>query len=117
MFALSMRMRNVSAVVLFSGILIGILVMGESAFSATDPSSSATQDPLGSTPDSAGSLGKEGAAKGSHSMKTACAADVKQLCPDIKAGEGRIAHCLKEHRQDLSQGCIDAIQQRGKRRR
>ena len=117
MCALSMNMRSVIPVVLFIGILIGILGMDESVFPATDPSSSTNQDRPSATPDSAGSPGKTGAAKGSHSMRTACANDVKKLCSDVKAGEGRIAHCLKEHTQDLSQDCTDAMQQRRKLRR
>ena len=35
----------------------------------------------------------------------ACRADAEKFCKDVKAGEGRIAECLKEHRSELSEGC------------
>lgn len=47
-------------------------------------------------------------------MRKACAEDVKKLCPDVKAGKGRITQCLKQHAQELSQGCADMVKQRGK---
>jgi hypothetical protein len=34
-----------------------------------------------------------------------CMDDAKKLCPDVKAGEGRIAACLKEHKDQLSNAC------------
>jgi len=34
-----------------------------------------------------------------------CSADIQQLCKDIQPGGGRIAACLKEHNQELSQAC------------
>jgi hypothetical protein len=34
-----------------------------------------------------------------------CMDDAKKLCPDVKAGEGRIAACLKEHKDQLSVAC------------
>jgi hypothetical protein len=117
MFALSVYMQKTIPVLLFSGILIGIAGISDSAFSAMDPSSSTDQDHPGVTTDSLGGPGKEGAAKGSHSKRKACAEDVKKLCSDIKAGEGRITRCLKEHTQDLSKGCTDAMQRRDKRHR
>jgi hypothetical protein len=47
-------------------------------------------------------------------MRKACAEDAKKLCTDVKAGDGRIAKCLKQHGQELSQGCAEMIQSRGK---
>jgi hypothetical protein len=40
----------------------------------------------------------------------ACRGDIQKLCKDVKAGEGRIADCLREHKGELSQGCAAQIQ-------
>lgn len=39
------------------------------------------------------------------SETSACAADVKRLCADVKPGNGRIVKCLKEHKLELSGSC------------
>jgi Cysteine rich repeat len=39
--------------------------------------------------------------------KSACTADAKRLCPEVKAGQGRVAACLKGHEADLSPACRD----------
>ena len=39
----------------------------------------------------------------------ACAADVKQHCGDIKAGEGRVEACMKAHVADVSDACKVAL--------
>ena len=39
----------------------------------------------------------------------ACAADVKQHCADVKAGEGRLEACMKSHAADLSDACKVAL--------
>jgi hypothetical protein len=44
-------------------------------------------------------------------VREACAADFKKFCPDVQPGGGRIRACIAEHRDDLSQGCRDALQQ------
>jgi hypothetical protein len=41
--------------------------------------------------------------------RTACAADVQKLCPNVPQGGGRIIACLKQHQQEVSQGCKQAI--------
>jgi hypothetical protein len=35
----------------------------------------------------------------------ACAADIKTYCPGVPQGEGRIAQCLRSHKDQLSPGC------------
>jgi hypothetical protein len=39
----------------------------------------------------------------------ACQGDVKQLCPGVKPGEGRIVNCLKQHRAELSRNCREKL--------
>ena len=116
MRVLSMDLRKSVLVALLSGFLVGVSGMSEPTLSATDPSSSPDQAQPPATPDSSGSSGNGREGKGNHPMRKACAEDAKKLCSDVKAGEGRIAQCLKQHTQDLSKGCADLMQQRGKHR-
>jgi len=39
----------------------------------------------------------------------ACAADIKQLCGEVKPGEGRLKACVKEHFGQLSASCQTAL--------
>ncbi len=39
----------------------------------------------------------------------ACKQDVETLCAGVKPGEGRIAACLKEKQDQVSDGCKTAI--------
>ena len=39
----------------------------------------------------------------------ACKADAQSVCKDVKAGDGRIHKCLKEHEAQLSPGCKSEI--------
>jgi hypothetical protein len=41
--------------------------------------------------------------------RQACGADIKQLCPEIKPGEGRLKACFKEHFGQLSAPCQTAL--------
>lgn len=68
-------------------------------------------DPSGST-----GKGAEGKGHGLRPGRKACAEDVKKLCAGVKAGEGRIMQCLREHTQELSPACNDMMQQRGTHR-
>jgi hypothetical protein len=44
-------------------------------------------------------------------VRAACATDFKKLCSDIQPGGGRIRACIAGHKDDLSPGCRDALQQ------
>lgn len=112
------HLRKVMGIVLWSGVAVGFLGMYEPTWSASEPSNPAGQDQSTAPPESSSGHGKgpEGRGPGGHPMRKACAEDVKKLCPGIKAGEGRIVQCLKEHAQELSQTCSEMMQQRGKRR-
>ena len=34
-----------------------------------------------------------------------CSANIRQFCPGVEGGEGKIAKCLHEHLDDLTPGC------------
>jgi Golgi apparatus protein 1 len=38
----------------------------------------------------------------------ACAGDVRQFCPHVPVGKGRVHECLLKHKHDLSQACAKA---------
>ena len=46
----------------------------------------------------------------SEKVREACGQDVKQLCPGAQPGGGRIAQCLRDHADKVSDGCKQAIQ-------
>jgi hypothetical protein len=41
--------------------------------------------------------------------RQACAADIKQLCAEVKPGDGRLKACVKEHFGQLSVSCQTAL--------
>jgi hypothetical protein len=41
--------------------------------------------------------------------RAACAVDVRTLCADVTPGGGRIMQCMKEKRDQLSEGCKSAL--------
>jgi hypothetical protein len=41
--------------------------------------------------------------------RQACAADIKQLCAEVKPGESRLKTCIKEHFGQLSASCQTAL--------
>jgi hypothetical protein len=41
--------------------------------------------------------------------RAACSADLQQLCAGVPSGGGRLLACLKEHRDQVSPGCKQAI--------
>ncbi len=42
-------------------------------------------------------------------VRTACAADVRTLCSGVTPGGGRIAQCMREKKDQLSEGCKSAL--------
>ena len=34
-----------------------------------------------------------------------CRGDIEKFCPDVKPGGGRMAECLRKHREELSPAC------------
>src|SRR4030081_1951709 len=41
--------------------------------------------------------------------RTACASDVQKLCAGVPAGGGRVLACLKQHKDEVSDGCKQGI--------
>jgi hypothetical protein len=44
-----------------------------------------------------------------QAVRVACQPDVQKLCAGIQPGGGRIVACLKEHKEEVSDGCKQAI--------
>jgi len=42
-------------------------------------------------------------------VRQACAGDVKALCSGVKPGGGRLAACMRDNTDKLSQGCRQAL--------
>jgi cysteine rich repeat protein len=41
--------------------------------------------------------------------RAACATDIQKLCAGVKPGGGRILVCLKQHKDQVSDGCKQAV--------
>ena len=54
-------------------------------------------------------LAPTGAVAQLGAARQACAADFKQLCAEVKPGEGRLKACVKEHFGQLSTSCQTAL--------
>jgi len=61
---------------------------------------------LGSDPLSVQSSSAQGAA---NDVRAACAQDVQKLCSNVQAGGGRIIACLKQHQDQVSDACKQAV--------
>jgi hypothetical protein len=46
-----------------------------------------------------------------HEAREECKDDVMKFCSDVKPGEGRFIHCLKEHEKELSPKCKSNLPQ------
>ena len=44
-----------------------------------------------------------------HPMPQACQADASKLCPGMTPGDGKLGACLREHHEQFSQECKEAI--------
>jgi len=110
--------RKALAIVFWSCFVIGLSGPCEPARAASDPPASPSQEQPAMSADPSGSTGKgaEGKGRGLRPGRKACAEDVKKLCAGVKAGEGRIMQCLREHTQELSPACNEMMQQRGTHR-
>jgi hypothetical protein len=65
---------------------------------------------LGPALDTEALSGQSAAAQGSaDDVRAACAQDVQKLCANVPAGGGRIIACLKQHQDQVSTGCKQAV--------
>ncbi len=51
-----------------------------------------------------------------ESPQVACKSDIETYCSGVEKGEGRVMKCLKEHKEQLSEGCktsLRSMQQKG----
>lgn len=78
---------------------------GSSPAPASPPSStqSPTQSPAQSPPAQAPS--QQAVAE----ARAACATDIQNFCPGVQPGGGRILACLKQHKDQVSDGCKQAV--------
>ena len=65
---------------------------------------------------STGVLAEEHAGKGKGSGHGPCREDVEKFCKDVEKGEGRIIKCMREHKDQLSEGCKQKMKHRFERR-
>ena len=52
---------------------------------------------------------KENLQKRAGALLSACRSDMQRFCSDVSPGQGHVAHCLSEHRNDLSATCTDQL--------
>jgi hypothetical protein len=52
---------------------------------------------------------KQAAKERKAALEEACGKDKEQFCKDVPAGEGRILKCMREHKDELSDGCKDFV--------
>jgi hypothetical protein len=41
--------------------------------------------------------------------RAACDTDIQKFCPSVQPGGGRILACLKQHKDEVSDGCKQAV--------
>jgi hypothetical protein len=99
-------------------VLVGVWGAFEPARAVSDQPAPAGQEQPATSSDSSAGTGKgsDGQGRGLRPGRKACADDVRKLCAGVKAGEGRIMHCLRAHTQELAPACSELLQQRGKHR-
>ena len=52
-----------------------------------------------------GALAMSSASVLAQNAEQACAGDIKTYCSGVQQGEGRVAQCLRSHKDQLSPGC------------
>jgi hypothetical protein len=67
--------------------------------SAQSPTQSPAQSPPAQTPSQ----------QAVADARTACETDIQKLCTGVQPGGGRILTCLKQHKDQVSDGCKQAV--------
>jgi hypothetical protein len=66
--------------------------------------------PSSSTPPSAQSPPSQGPSQQAVAeARAACATDIQNFCPGVQPGGGRILACLKQHKDQVSDSCKQAV--------
>ena len=66
--------------------------------------------PPSSTPPSSQSPPAQGPSQQAVAdARAACDTDIQKLCPRVQPGGGRIFACLKQHKDQVSDGCKQAV--------
>ena len=66
--------------------------------------------PPSSTPPSSQSPPTQGPSQQAVAdARAACATDIQKLCPSVQPGGGRILACLKQHKDQVSDVCKQAV--------
>ena len=47
--------------------------------------------------------------QGARAVLQACKPDIRQFCSQVAPGQGRIKACMKDHVQELSEPCKEAM--------
>ena len=47
--------------------------------------------------------------QGARAVLQACKPDIRQFCSQVPPGQGRIKACMKDHMQELSEPCKEAL--------
>ena len=64
-----------------------------------------------------GSMAADAGKGAAGPIRGACKNDVVELCKGVKPGGGRMAACLKEHKEKVSDACKSAIKEERDRRK
>jgi hypothetical protein len=46
-----------------------------------------------------------------EAIRAYCKPDIERLCPSVEPGEGRLKECLMKHKEQMSVGCAQALQE------
>ncbi len=46
-----------------------------------------------------------------EALRAYCKPDIERLCPNVEPGGGRLKECLTRHKEQISVGCAQALQQ------
>ena len=70
---------------------------------------SSAQSPAPSSPSSPASPAQIPSQQAVADARAACESDIQKLCSGVQPGGGRIFACLKQHKDQVSDGCKQAV--------
>jgi hypothetical protein len=91
--------------------LLCVIIAAPAAFAddllPTPPSS--TQSPAQSPPPSQSPPAQAPSPQAVAEARAACETDIQKLCPSVQPGGGRILACLKQHKDQVTDVCKQAV--------